>query len=239
MRPLEGKLAIVTGASRGIGAASAAALAGAGATVIRLSRTLPEGTQGAYRDLRCDLADVHAVVRTATRILSEWGAPQIVVQNAGLFVLKPFEATELAELELQYALNIRAPFVLAQALLPAMRAAGAGIHITIGSTCDHRAYPDNAAYTASKFGLRGLHESLAAEYAGTGVRFSLVSPGSTDTEIWDPFDPDARPGFLRRALMLRPEDVAEAVLFVATRPPHATVEWLRLAPNPGEGGLNS
>ena len=230
---------MVTGASRGIGAASAAVLAGAGATVVRLSRTLEEGTRGAYRDLRCDLADVHAVVRAATRILGEWGAPHIVVQNAGLFVLKPFEATELSDLEQQYARNLRAPFVLAQALLPAMRAAAAGIHVTIGSTCDHRAFPDNAAYTASKYGVRGLHESLAVEYAGTGVRFSLVSPGSTDTPIWDPFDPDARPGFLRRALMLRAEDVAEAVLFVATRPAHANVDWLRLSPNPAEGGGNS
>ena len=97
MRPLEGRLAVVTGASRGIGAASAAALAGAGATVVRLSRTLEEGIHGPYRDLRCDLADVATVVRAATRILSEWGTPYIVVQNAGLFVLKPFEATELAE----------------------------------------------------------------------------------------------------------------------------------------------
>ncbi|MEO8633799.1 MAG: SDR family oxidoreductase [Gemmatimonadales bacterium] len=239
MRPLEGKLAVVTGASRGIGAASAAALAGAGATVVRLSRTLEEGTRGAFRDLRCDLADARAVVRVATRILGEWGAPQIVVQNAGIFVLKSFEATELSELEQQYALNVRAPFVLAQALLPAMRAAGSGVHVAIGSTCDHRAFPDNSAYTASKFGLRGLHESLAVEYAGTGVRFSLVSPGSTDTPMWDPINPDARPGFLRRAMMLRPEDVAEAVLFVATRPAHANVDWLRLSPNPVDGNSHA
>ena len=235
MKPLEGRLAVVTGASRGIGAASATALAGAGATVIRISRSLTEGTHGPYRDICCDLSDAQAVVRAATRILGEWGTPYIVVQNAGLFVLKPFEATEHSDLDQQYALNVRAPFVLAQALLPAMRAAGAGIHVTIGSTSDHRAFPENSAYTASKFGVRGLHEALAVEYAGTGVRFSLVSPGSTDTAAWDPINPDARPGLLRRALMLRPEDVAEAVVFIATRPPHANVDWLRLSPNPADG----
>ena len=229
MKPLEGKLAVVTGASRGIGAASAAALAAAGATVVRLSRSLGDGTHGAFRDLTCDLARTDEIVRATTRILSEWGAPAVVVQNAGLFVLKPFEMTEPAELEQQLALNVRAPFLLAQGLLPAMRSGSGGLHITIGSICDHRGYPDNAAYTASKFGVRGLHEALAAEYRGTGVRFSLVSPGSTDTPIWDPIDPDARPGFTPRARMLSAESVADAVLWVTTRPDGVNIDELRLS----------
>jgi NAD(P)-dependent dehydrogenase (short-subunit alcohol dehydrogenase family) len=236
MKPLEGKLAVVTGASRGIGRAVAEALAAEGAVVARLARSLADGAAGPYRDLSCDLADTAQVVRATTRILSEWGTPWIVVQNAGLFLLRPFEETEPAELDRAYALNLRAPFTVAQGFLPAMRAAGGGLHVTIGSTCDHQGFPDNSAYTATKFGVRGLHEALAAEYAGSGVRFSLVSPGSTDTPIWDPFDPDRRPGFLRRALMLRPEDVAEAVRFVVTRPAHANVEWLRLAPVPPPAG---
>lgn len=231
MNSLEGVLAVVTGASRGIGRASAEALAAAGATVVRLSRSLPEGVHGPFRDLQCDLGQTDVIVGATTRILNEWGTPAVVVQNAGLFLLQPFEETQPADLDRHLALNVRAPFVLAQGLLPAMRAAGRGIHITIGSTCDHLGFPDNSAYTATKFAQRGLHEALAAEYQGTGVRFSLISPGSTDTPIWDPFDPDARPGFLRRALMLRPADVADAVLFAATRPQHATVEWLRLVPN--------
>jgi len=230
--PLEGRLAVVTGASRGIGLAVAEALAGAGATVVRLARSLPEANHGAFRDLRCDLERVSEITQVANRILHEWGTPAIVVQNAGLWVLAPFEDTSPKDLDRLLALNVRAPFVLAQRLLPAMRAAGEGIHITIGSSCDHLAFPDNSAYTASKYGLRGLHEALGAEYRGSGIRFTLVSPSSTDTPMWDPVDPDARPGFLRRAQMLRPEDVAEAVLFAATRPAHATVEWLRLSPNP-------
>lgn len=231
MKPLEGSLAVVTGASRGIGLATAQALAAEGATVVRLARSLNDGTEGPFRNLRCDLAQVPEIVRASTRILGEWGTPAIVVQNAGLFVLQSFEATDPAELDQQYALNVRAPFVLAQGLLPAMRSAGRGIHVTIGSTLDHRALPDNSAYTTTKYGVRGLHDSLAAEYRGSGLRFSLVSPGAVDTPIWDPFEPDTRPGLLRRALMLRTADVADAVRFVVTRPPHATVEWLRLAPN--------
>jgi NADP-dependent 3-hydroxy acid dehydrogenase YdfG len=111
-----------------------------------------------------------------------------------------------------------------------MRAAGRGSFITVGSVADHTGYPENSAYAASKFGVRGLHETLLAEYRGTGVRLTLVSPGPTDTSVWDPVDPDRREGFIPRAGMLRPRDVAEAVLFVATRPDHVLIDWLRLGP---------
>ncbi len=111
-----------------------------------------------------------------------------------------------------------------------MREAGGGSFITVGSVADHVGFPENAAYAASKYGLRGLHETLVAEYRGTGVRLTLVSPGATDTAIWDPFDPEQRPGFPTREAMLRPADVAAAVLFVATRPAHVHIDWLRLEP---------
>ncbi|MGH7703529.1 MAG: SDR family oxidoreductase [Gemmatimonadales bacterium] len=230
MSALGGRLAVVTGASRGIGAAAAEALAGAGATVVRLARSLEEGTSRGFRDLRCDLADPAQIVAAATRILGEFGTPDIVVNNAGVFLLKSFEATDPGELDAQLDVNLRAPFVLAQSFLPAMRAAGQGLLINLGSVADHRGFPDNSAYAASKFALRGLHETLAAEYRGTGVRLTLISPGPTDTAAWDPFDPDHRPGMIPRAAMLRPEDVAEAILFAATRPPHVTIDWLRLGP---------
>lgn len=230
MKPLEGRLAVVTGASRGIGLAASEALAAEGAVVVRLARSLVAGSHGAFRDLPCDLADPAAIVRATTTILGEWGTPEVVVQNAGTFALKALDATDPAELDASYALNVRAPFLVAQALLPAMRAAARGLHVTIGSTCDHVALPENGAYTVGKYGVRALHEVLAAEYRGTGVRFSLISPGATDTPIWDPIDPDHRPGFPRRAEMLQAADVADAVRFVATRPPHANVDWLRLSP---------
>ena len=230
MKPLEGRLAVVTGASRGIGLAASEALAAEGAVVVRLARSLTAGARGPFRDVPCDLADAAAVVRATTTILGEWGTPEILVQNAGTFTLKPLDATDPAELDASYALNVRAPFLVAQAFLPAMRAAGRGIHVTIGITCDHVALPENGAYTVGKYGVRALHEVLSAEYRGSGVRFSLISPGATDTPLWDPLDPDHRPGFPRRAEMLRAEDVADAVRYVATRPPHASVDWLRLSP---------
>jgi NAD(P)-dependent dehydrogenase (short-subunit alcohol dehydrogenase family) len=227
---LAGRVALVTGASRGIGAGVAAALAAEGAYVIRVARSLYESTAERTQDISCDLTDPSQVSRLGARVIGQHGPPDIVVSNAGAFLLRPLEATEAADLELQLAVNLRAPFYVARAFLPAMRKAGKGSFINVGSVADHVGFPENAAYAASKYGLRGLHETLLAEYQGTGVRLTLVSPGPTDTTVWDPVDPDHREGFIHRADMLRPADVAEAILFVATRPPHVHIDWLRLGP---------
>lgn len=180
-------------------------------------------------DVPCDLTQPEQVRHLGGRIHQEHGAPDIVVSNAGAFLLRPLDDTAPADLELQVAANIKAPFYVAQAFLPAMRAAGKGSLITVGSLADHVGLPGNAAYGASKYGLRGLHETLVAEYRGTGVRLTLISPGATDTAVWDPVDP-GQEGFPRRADMLHPVDVAEAILFVATRPEHVLIDWLRLGP---------
>jgi NAD(P)-dependent dehydrogenase (short-subunit alcohol dehydrogenase family) len=227
---LEGQVAVVTGASRGIGAATAAALVQAGARVVRVSRTRPRDAHDRYIDYPCDLTDLAAWHAVSGRILADLGAPSIVVSNAGAFVMKPLQETSQEDFDAQVDINLRAPFAVARALLPAMRAAGRGTFIHVGSVADHSAFPGNAAYAASKFGLRGLHEVLVAEYRGTGVRVSLLSPGPTDTAVWDPVDPDHQPHLPDRASMLRPTDVADAVLFLATRPANVHVDWLRLGP---------
>jgi len=126
--------------------------------------------------------------------------------------------------------NLVAPFLVLRAFLPAMMQRGSGACVTIGSIADHTAFPGNAAYGASKTGLRGLHQVMAAEIAGSGLRATLICPGPVDTEAWDPIDPDARPGFTRRRDMLRAEDVAEAVLFVCTRAWHITIPELHIEP---------
>lgn len=230
MSLLQGRAALVTGASRGIGAATADTLGAAGGTVVRVARSFTDGWRDNRLDLRVDLTDADQTARMAERVRHEAGVPDIVVHNAGGFLLKPLAETTPAEFDGQIAVNLRAGFLVARELLPAMAALRRGTFVTIGSVADHAGLPENAAYAASKYGLRGLHETLLAEYRGTGVRLTLISPGATDTSIWDPFDPDHRPGFPSRSAMLRPADVAEAVLFVVTRPPSVQVDWLRLAP---------
>ncbi len=228
MTPLDGRVALVTGASRGIGGATAEALRRAGARVVRVARSL--SPEEGFVDLPADLTDPRQVEALADRVRRELGSPDIVVSNAGGFLLRPLEETTVADFDAQVDLNLRTAFTLARAFLPILRAAGQGCYVTIGSVADHVGFPENAAYAASKYGLRGLHETLLAEYQGTGVRLTLVSPGATDTAIWNSVDPDHREGLPRRADMLRPADVADAVLFVATRPPHVLIDWLRLGP---------
>jgi NAD(P)-dependent dehydrogenase (short-subunit alcohol dehydrogenase family) len=227
---LAGRVALVAGASRGIGAAVAEAFAAAGATVVRVARSLDDGWRDRQLDIRADLTDAAQAGRMSERVRTEVGVPEVVVQSAGGFQLKRLADTTPAEFDEQVQVNLRAAFLVARELLPSMAALGRGTYVSVGSVADHLGFPENAAYAAGKYGLRGLHETLVAEYRATGVRLSLVSPGPTDTAIWDPFDPDHRPGFPARAAMLRPSDVAEAILFVATRPPSVHVDWLRLGP---------
>lgn len=230
MSLLAGRVAVVTGASRGIGAAVAARLKAEGAIVVRLARSLAARREDAALDVPCDVSSEPDVARAAHDAMSAFGAPDVLVSNAGAFMLAPLTATTLADFEHQWAVNARAPFLVARAFLPAMREAGRGRHIAIGSVSDYRAFPENAAYASSKFALRGLHEVLREEFRGSGVRFTLISPGPTDTAAWDSVNPDERDGFIPRRGMLRPDDVAAAVHYVATSAPRVDIDWIRLGP---------
>lgn len=233
--PLAGRVALVTGASRGIGRAIAGALAGAGAQVHLLARTAGDldsavGAIGpAATAHRCDVTDAGSVASVVREVLARGPAPDILVNNAGLFPMGAIDATDADMFEQTIQANLVAPFRLLRALLPAMKVRGTGHVIAIGSVADRTIFPGNGAYSASKFGQRALHEVLLAELRGTGLRATLVSPAATDTPIWDPVDPDNTPGFPTRAQMLRASDVADAVLWAVTRPAGVNVDELRIS----------
>lgn len=230
MSDLAGLVAVVTGASRGIGLHIADDLERLGARVVRVARSLASRESETRLDVRCDITDPDQVAGLAHQIRSVFGVPRLVVGSAGAFMLAPLERTQPDEFAAQLAANLAGPFIVARAFLPMMKEAGGGRFITLGSVADHRAFPENAAYAASKYGLRGLHDVLREEFRGSGVLCTLVSPGPTDTNVWDFIDPDRREGFIPRSRMLKPADVAEAVVWVASRPAHVDIDWIRLGP---------
>ncbi len=230
------RTAVVTGASRGIGLEIARALVDAGLRVIMLARSRDAlrahaNALGASAvPLPCDVADEREVHRAAAdiRVMCS-GAPDVLVNNAGRFVLATVEQTSADALRGALDVNLVAPFLLVHEFLSEMRARKSGHVITIGSVADRTTFPENGAYAASKFGVRALHEVLRAELRGSGVRATLVSPGPVDTALWDAFDPDVRPGFTPRRQMLSPEAVGAAVRYVVMQPDDVNVDELRLS----------
>jgi NADP-dependent 3-hydroxy acid dehydrogenase YdfG len=109
-----------------------------------------------------------------------------------------------------------------------MLARGSGQIVSVGSIAGRQALPHNGAYSASKFGLRGLHEVLDTELRGTGVRSTLVEPAATDTPLWDAIDRERFTGLPERAAMLSAADVADAVAYVLTRSPRTHINYLGL-----------
>jgi NADP-dependent 3-hydroxy acid dehydrogenase YdfG len=222
----EGRRILVTGASGGIGAAIVDRLTAAGADVTATARredrlrALAEATGAGV--IAADASVASEVDQLAATILAD-GPPFAVINAVGAFDLAPVAETDPDMFERMIAGNLRAPFLVTRALLPAMLEAGAGHIVTIGSVASRAAFPGNGAYSASKFGMRGLHEVLVEELRGTGVRATLVEPAATDTPIWDPHDPDRRDDLPGRDVMLPAAAVADAVVYAITRPPEVHI----------------
>ena len=233
---LSGRSAVVTGASRGIGAGIASALAAEGARVVMLARNearLKEASRSLKGSIPItgDVSDRKSVERVAQQISTELGgAPDILVNNAGIFGVSIVEEMK-ADFFLQTInTNLVGPFLFVRAFLAGMKKRGSGHIVTIGSIADRTIFTGNAAYSAAKFGLRAVHEVLRAELRGSGIRTSLISPASTDTEIWNSVavtDPAGKPHSTRP--MLSPDDVVAAVVFALTRPEKVNIDELRLS----------
>jgi 3-oxoacyl-[acyl-carrier protein] reductase len=184
--------AVVTGASRGIGRATALALGERRVPLALIGRPSDDLSRAVsdVRDLGvtveafpCDLRDPEAISKAADRVLATFGAPAILVNNAGVVHRGPIEGTTLESWNEQLDVNLRAPYLLTRALLPSMRAAQRGRIVHVASISSTLGARNAAAYAASKWGLVGFMKSLAEEISGTGLMTCAILPGSVDTEM--------------------------------------------------------
>jgi 3-oxoacyl-[acyl-carrier protein] reductase len=212
--------AVVTGASRGIGRATALALADRGVDLALLARPSSEleAVARAARDkgrsaqlVPCDLQSAAEVARAVDAVL-EGGAPDVVVSAAGVIERSSVDETSVESWDRQLHVNLRAPFLLARGLLPAMRSAGRGRFVFVGSISSTVGTAGAASYVASKWGVVGFVKSLAAELTDTGLVAVAILPGSVDTDML------VGSGFEPR---MKPEDVAQTIVHFALDAPAA------------------
>lgn len=213
--------AIVTGASRGIGRATALALADRGLDVVLLARSedaLAETARSVEAKevralaIRCDVADPAQIEAAARRARSELGAPLVVVNNAGIIHRAAVHEMSLDAFREVLDVNLTAAFLLSQSVLPAMLDAGRGRIVHVASISATLGTARAAAYCASKWGLVGFMKSLAEELRGTGLATLAVLPGSVDTDML------VGSGF---APQMTPEDVANTIVYAALDAPSA------------------
>ncbi|OBA80800.1 oxidoreductase [Mycobacterium sp. 1164966.3] len=227
--------ALVTGASSGIGAATAKALAAQGAAVALLARRADrlqdllaevESSGGTALVVPADVTDSGEVSQAVQHAVGELGRLDIVVNNAGVMHSGPSAEAVLQDWDDMVAVNVHGVLYATRAALPHLIDAAAdsprGVAdlVTIGSTGGWVARPDTAVYSLTKFGVNAFSEGLRQELLGKRVRVGVVSPGTVDTEIFDHLAAPAREAFKQRTagmVKLRPEDIADAVLYMVTR----------------------
>jgi short-subunit dehydrogenase len=233
------KRALITGASSGIGKATALAFAKAGIDLALVSRS-QDKLEAVARDAKkagveaqayaVDLAQTSEVREKIQAIATELGYIDILVNNAGIGYTALLSETPLADWQRVIDINLTSPFECIQAVLPTMRARGSGTILNIASIGGKQTFPQWGAYCASKFGLMALSKTLASEERANGIRVTAICPGSVNTSLWDT---KTVQGDFDRNSMLTPEIVAELILNAATVPNISVVEELTIMPNIG------
>jgi short-subunit dehydrogenase len=212
-----GKTALVTGAGRGIGRAIALSLARSGCHVILTARTVLElaDVQQELRNLGDNAVAIQADLTRdddLQRLVEQSGPVDFLINNAGWGKRAPVVRAKIEDWDQTLRLNLRAPMILAQRLLPAMIEKGEGAVINIGSVSGKSGEAEGAAYSASKFGLIGFTQSLYEEVREHGIKVAVILPGFVDTPMIPPVK------HLDRSKMIQADDVAQAVQFVLNAP---------------------
>lgn len=233
--PLDGRVAIVTGASSGIGAATARTLADAGARVVLAARSgdaleaIADGIEdggGRARAVPTDVTDDGDVERLVESTLDAYGRLDVLVNNAGLIDVSPVADADFDAWERMVDVNLTGAMRATNEALPALESGGGHV-VTVSSVSDREPSAGYAGYDATKFGIRGFTEALRRE-AGEGLRVTLVSPGLVDTDLPDGDGPLA--DRMDELTPLRPDDVADAVRYAVGQPDRVAVNELVIRP---------
>ncbi len=243
MSRIKGKLALITGASAGIGLACARRFAADGANLVlwarradRLEQVSAELTKGGVRVLTgvVDVRDRAAVNRAAAALLKAGAVPDILLNNAGLAAgLAKLQDGDPEDWDRMIDTNLKGLLNVSRAFLPAMVARGTGHVVNIGSTAGHQVYQMGNVYNATKFGVRALTEGMNLDVAGTKIRVSSIDPGHVETEFATVrFHGDAAKAkaVYEGFRPLAPDDVADTVGYVVNLPEHVNILDLILLP---------
>lgn len=244
MTGLHGRIALITGASSGIGEACAKRLAASGADVALWARrenrleelaARLEAEYGVTATVaEVDVRDRDRVERAAAGLTAGRGAPTLLVNNAGLASgLAPIQEGDYEDWDRMIDTNVKGLLNVTRSVLPGMIERGAGHVINVGSTAGHWVYPRGNVYNATKYAVRALTEAINLDVAGTGIRVSSVDPGFVDTEFSEVRfhgDSDRARAVYEGFKPLSADDVADVVQFMATRPPHVNLFDVILVP---------
>lgn len=244
---LSGRTALVTGASSGIGAATALALAGAGAKVAIAARRADrledlkqriQSLGGTAEVIVADFAREAEAVDAVGTAEAAFGQLDILVNNAGVMYLEPVAEADLGRWRHMLELNVLGLIAASQAALPGMRARRSGDIVNIASTAGRIANPNGAGYSATKFGVVAFTEALRKEVYKDRVRLTVVEPGIVETELRDHIAHDGARAtidtFVAAVRQLQPEDVANAILYAVSQPPHVCINEILMRPTDQE-----
>lgn len=233
------RIALITGASSGIGEATALAFAEAGIHLGLVSRSLAKLSTVAEKanqmgviakPYALDLSAVDQVRTEIATIVADLGQVDILINNAGMGYTGNLMDTSLSDWQRVMDLNLTSVFQCIQGVLPAMRQQQQGLVINVASVAAHQVFPGWGAYCVSKFGLLALSKALAAEERAHGIRVTTISPGSVNTPLWDT---DTVQADFDRSAMLTPDMVAQTILQTALLTPAAVIEEIFLMPSGG------
>jgi NADP-dependent 3-hydroxy acid dehydrogenase YdfG len=244
MGDLDGKVALVTGASSGIGAATALALSAAGADVaIGARRTdrlekLQQELRTKTVSIELDVTD-EAACRTAVRTTQdELGGLDILVNNAGVMLLGPIVGADTEDWRRMLHTNVLGLMYMTHAALPHLLDKGAGDIVNVSSVAGRIARLGSGGYNASKWAVNAFSESLRQEVTTRGVRISLVEPGAVATELTDHITHESTRELVKSTIAqstpMQPEDIARAIVYIVSQPPYVAVNEMLIRPTDQE-----